>query len=73
MGRVPIADNYFDQGSLKMVYVLDTSHLVADAEKGIENCNMNAIDPSTGIKEGLEMARIAAETVPQPEGVPEAP
>ena len=67
-GRVPIADNYFDQGSLKMVYVLDTSHLVADAEKGIENCNMTAIDPSTGIKEGLEMARIMAETVPQPDG-----
>jgi hypothetical protein len=67
-GRVPLADNYFDQGSQKMVYVLDISHLVSDAEKGIENCNMSAIDPNTGIEEGLEMARITAQIVPQPDG-----
>jgi hypothetical protein len=41
-GRVPLADNYFDQGEEKMVYVLDISHLVEDGEKGIENCDMNA-------------------------------
>jgi hypothetical protein len=64
-GRVPLADNYFDQGSLKMVYVLDVSHLVADAEKGIENCNLNATDPKTGIKTGLELASEMQDIVPK--------
>jgi hypothetical protein len=63
-GRVPLSDNYFDQGSQKMVYLLDISHLVADGEKGIENCDMNAIDPKTGIKEALELAQIANNIVP---------
>jgi hypothetical protein len=63
-GRVPLSDNYFDQGSQKMVYLLDISHLVADGEKGIENCNMNAIDPKTGIKEALELAQISNNIVP---------
>ncbi|HEX4107802.1 MAG TPA: hypothetical protein VHX88_06680 [Solirubrobacteraceae bacterium] len=63
-GRVPLADNYFDQGELKMVYVLDISHLVEDGEKGIEDCNMSQIDPKTGIEEGLEMAQIANSIVP---------
>jgi hypothetical protein len=63
-GRVPLADNYFDQGSQKMVYLLDISHLVADGEKGIENCDMNAIDPKTGIKEALELAQITNSIVP---------
>jgi hypothetical protein len=63
-GRVPLADNYFDQGEEKMVYVLDVSHLVEDGEKGIETCNMNATDPKTGIKEGLEEAQIANQVVP---------
>lgn len=67
-GRTPLSDNYFDQGSLKMVYILDVSHLVADGEKGIETCNMNAIDPKTGIKQGLELARIMSELKPQPDG-----
>jgi hypothetical protein len=67
-GRVPIADNYFDQGSLKMLYVLDISHLVSDAEKGVENCAMNQVDPNTGITEGLELARITAQLVPQSDG-----
>jgi len=63
-GRVPLADNYFDQGSLKMIYLLDISHLVSDGENGIENCNMNAIDPNTGIKTALEMAQIMQNIVP---------
>lgn len=67
-GRVPLGDNYFDQGSLKMIYALDISHLVSDAEKGIENCNLNAIDPKTGVEQGLELARITAQIVPQPDG-----
>jgi hypothetical protein len=67
-GRVPIADNYFDQGSQKMVYLLDISHLVADGERGIERCNMNQIDPKTGVLEGLELARITAEITPQADG-----
>jgi len=67
-GRVPLGDNYFDQGSLKMVYVLDISHLVRDGENGVENCNMAAIDPKTGIKEGLEMAQITSQIVPNANG-----
>jgi hypothetical protein len=67
-GRVPLGDNYFDQGSAKMIYVLDTSHLVKDAESGVENCNMSAIDPNTGIEEGIEMARITAQITPQADG-----
>jgi len=67
-GRVPIADNYFDQGSLKMLYVLDISKLVSDAEKGVENCSMTNIDPATGIKVGLELARITAQMVPLANG-----
>jgi hypothetical protein len=63
-GRVPLADNYFDQGQQKMVYVLDISHLVKDGEKGTVNCDMNAIDPKTGIKVGLEEAQIANNVVP---------
>jgi hypothetical protein len=63
-GRVPLADNYFDQGEQKMVYVLDVSHLVKDAEHGVETCNMNAPDPKTGIKEGLEEAQIANQVIP---------
>jgi hypothetical protein len=63
-GRVPLADNYFDQGSQKMIYLLDISHLVADGEKGIENCNMNAVDPKTGIKQALEIAQIMNNIVP---------
>jgi hypothetical protein len=63
-GRVPLSDNYFDQGSQKMVYLLDISHLVADGEKGIENCDMNATDPKTGIKEALELAQITNNIVP---------
>jgi hypothetical protein len=64
-GRVPLGDNYFDQGSEKMVYVLDISHLVKDGEKGIEDCNMNATDPKTGIKVALEEAQIANNVVPK--------
>jgi hypothetical protein len=63
-GRVPLADNYFDQGEQKMVYALDISHLVQDGEKGVVNCDMNAIDPKTGIKVGLEEAQIANNVVP---------
>jgi hypothetical protein len=64
-GRVPLADNYFDQGEEKMVYVLDIHHLVKDGEKGIENCDMNAIDPKTGIKVALEEAELANNVVPK--------
>jgi hypothetical protein len=63
-GRVPLADNYFDQGSQKMVYLLDISHLVADGEKGTETCNMNAVDPQTGIKQALETASVMNNIVP---------
>jgi hypothetical protein len=66
-GRVPLADNYFDQGEEKMVYLLDVSHLVADGEKGIENCDMNATvqsGPYAGIKTGLAEAEIANNVVP---------
>jgi hypothetical protein len=66
-GRVPLADNYFDQGEEKMVYDLDISHLVEDGEKGIENCNMNATvqsGPYAGIKTGLAEAEIANQVVP---------
>jgi hypothetical protein len=64
-GRVPLADNYFDQGSLKMVYLLDISHLVSDGEKGIETCNMTAKDPKTGIEQALELAQIMNNIVPK--------
>jgi hypothetical protein len=64
-GRVPLGDNYFDQGSQKMLYVLDISHLVKDGEKGIVNCNMNATDPKTGIKVALEEAQVANNVVPK--------
>jgi hypothetical protein len=64
-GRVPLADNYFDQGSLKMVYLLDISHLVSDAEKGVETCNMTAKDPKTGIEQALELAQIMNNIVPK--------
>jgi hypothetical protein len=63
-GRVPLADNYFDQGSQKMIYLLDISHLVADGEKGVETCNMNATDPKTGIKQALEIASVMNNIVP---------
>jgi hypothetical protein len=66
-GRVPLADNYFDQGEEKMVYVLDISHLVEDGEKGVENCDMNApvaSGPYAGIKTGLAEAEIANGVVP---------
>jgi hypothetical protein len=63
-GRVPLADNYFDQGSQKMLYVLDISHLVADGEQGIENCNMTATDPKTHIEEALELAQVTNNIVP---------
>jgi hypothetical protein len=64
-GRVPLADNYFDQGALKMVYVLDISHLVADGEKGVENCNMTARDPKTGVETALELAQAMQDIVPR--------
>jgi hypothetical protein len=67
-GRVPLGDNYFDQGSLKMVYALDISHLVADGQNGVTTCNMNAIDPNTGIKQGLELAQITSQIVPSASG-----
>jgi hypothetical protein len=66
-GRVPLADNYFDQGEEKMVYVLDISHLVADGERGVENCDMNAPAPNgpyAGIKTGLAEAEIANNATP---------
>ena len=66
-GRVPLADNYFDQGEEKMVYVLDISHLVEDGEKGVESCDMNApvaSGPYAGIKTGLAEAEIANNVVP---------
>ncbi len=66
-GRVPLADNYFDQGEEKMVYVLDISHLVKDGEKGVVNCDMNATvksGPYAGIKTGLAEAEIANNVVP---------
>jgi hypothetical protein len=64
-GRVPLADNYFDQGSQKMIYLLDISHLVADGEKGVVSCNMNAVDPKTGIKTALETAQVMNNIVPR--------
>jgi hypothetical protein len=64
-GRVPLADNYFDQGSLKMVYLMDISHLVSDGEKGIETCNMTAKDPKTGIEQALELAQTMNNIVPK--------
>lgn len=64
-GRVPLADNYFDQGSLKMVYDLDISHLVSDGEKGTVNCDMTAKDPKTGIEVALELAQTMNKIVPR--------
>jgi hypothetical protein len=66
-GRVPLADNYFDQGEEKMVYVLDVSHLVKDGEKGVVNCDMNApvaSGPYAGVKTALAEAQIANNVVP---------
>jgi hypothetical protein len=67
-GRVPLADNYFDQGSQKMVYVIDISRLVADGEKGVVNCDMNKVDPNTGIRVALEMSESAQDITPSPNG-----
>jgi hypothetical protein len=64
-GRVPLADNYFDQGSQKMVYLLDISHLVSDGERGVEKCDMNATDPKTGIKTALRLAQLTNSIVPR--------
>jgi hypothetical protein len=67
-GRVPLADNYFDQGQLKMVYVMDISHLVSDGEKGIENCNMTGTvqsGPYAGEETALAEAQIANNVVPE--------
>jgi hypothetical protein len=46
-GRVPLADNYFDQGQAKMIYDIDISPLIASAKDGHVACDL-----SRGIHEG---------------------
>jgi hypothetical protein len=46
-GRLPISDNYYDQGEVKLIYDVDISPLVASAQDGHVACDL-----SRGIHEG---------------------
>src|SRR3954454_6687313 len=53
-GRLPISDNYFDQGELKLVYDVNISPLIKSAQDGHVACDL-----SRGIHEGgLDLAGI---------------
>jgi hypothetical protein len=56
-GRVPLADNYFDQGSAKMVYTLDIQDLVVDGQDGsIDSCDLNSDIDGNGLKDYFDLA-----------------
>jgi hypothetical protein len=40
-GRVPLADNYFDQGQVKLVYDIDISKLIKSARDGHVTCDLS--------------------------------
>jgi hypothetical protein len=40
-GRVPLSDNYYDQGQAKLVYDIDVSKLIEDGEKGDVLCDLS--------------------------------
>src|SRR4051795_5922340 len=40
-GRVPLADNYFDQGQVKMIYDIDISTLIKHAQSGHVTCDLS--------------------------------
>ncbi|MDQ1465189.1 MAG: hypothetical protein QOC73_2130, partial [Actinomycetota bacterium] len=40
-GRLPVSDNYFDQGQVKMVYDIDISKLVKSAQDGSVKCDIS--------------------------------
>jgi hypothetical protein len=42
IGRAPLSDNYFDQGEIKLVYDINISNLIKDADKGHVLCNLDA-------------------------------
>jgi hypothetical protein len=61
-GRVPGADNYFDQGQVKLVYDIDISPLIRSAQDGEVDCDLsrgihrNGLD-ITGIKLFQKLAK----------------
>ena len=61
-GRVPAADNYFDQGQVKLIYNIDISPLIRSAQDGEVDCDLsrgihrNGLD-ITGIKLFQKLAK----------------
>jgi hypothetical protein len=42
IGRAPTSDNYYDQGELKLVYDVDISKLIKDAQSGKVTCDLSS-------------------------------
>jgi hypothetical protein len=40
-GRLPVSDNYFDQGQVKLVYDIDVSKLIKSAQDGKVKCDLS--------------------------------
>jgi hypothetical protein len=40
IGRAPVSDNYYDQGAVKLVYDVDISKLIKDAQSGKVVCDL---------------------------------
>src|SRR3954452_8732904 len=40
-GRLPVSDNYFDQGQVKLVYDLDIARLIKHAQTGKVTCDLS--------------------------------
>jgi hypothetical protein len=56
IGRSPTSDNYYDQGELKIVYDVDISKLIKDAQSGKVTCDL-----SNGIHtDGLDLTGMEA-------------
>ena len=41
IGRAPVSDNYYDQGEVKLVYDVDISKLIKDAQSGKVTCDLS--------------------------------
>jgi hypothetical protein len=41
IGRAPVSDNYYDQGEVKLVYDVDISKLIKDAQSGRVVCDLS--------------------------------